>query len=86
MVPCDELIREEIVDGRCDLEECKKFMVGPTGIDERRWRSLDLEIEVGVIVIIMFRRVEEDELRVCGGRCCYCLHLQQKKRNEEVED
>jgi hypothetical protein len=55
MVPCDELIWEEIVNGRCDLEECKKFMVGPGGIDEWRWRSLDLEIEVVIIIII--RRV-----------------------------
>jgi hypothetical protein len=30
-------------------------MVGPGGIDEWRWGSLDLEIEV--VIIIMFRRV-----------------------------
>jgi len=46
MVPCDELIWEEIVDGRCDLEECKKFVVGPAGIDDhQRWWSLDVEVD-----------------------------------------
>ncbi|MCI81561.1 hypothetical protein A2U01_0102835, partial [Trifolium medium] len=28
----------------CDVEECKKFMVGPGGIGEWRWWSLDLEV------------------------------------------